>query len=142
MIRNDHSIDGLQRLQNFFAFFLRHKHVSFLFQKPVVVIENNHEFIAQCSCLLEQPSMTNMNWVKASAHGNNNSFFRLFLHRFFALPKTPFPKEVQVPRGIPLPQQTLSAILAESFHEKSRQGISPKRSQSKGYTQKKIGLAP
>ena len=66
---------GAQRLDHLLALLFRHECKSFFLLQPVVVVENDHEFVAKRLRALEHPDMADMDRIEAAATPQPLFFF-------------------------------------------------------------------
>ena len=74
MMGDHHPVHHTEPFQDFGALFLRHEHEAFLRGEPIVVIQDNHQFIAKFFCFSHQAHMPHMQGVKPARDNNYFSF--------------------------------------------------------------------
>ena len=83
--RDDHPIHRTQRLDHLLTLLFRHERKSFFCAQPVVVVQNDHEFVAKRPRMLEHPHVADVERIKAAGNGTLLFFFALpmsFTNRF------------------------------------------------------------
>src|SRR3989344_1415435 len=74
MSRNYHFINVTNSFEHLFTFLFGHEVKPLLFYKPVVIVQNHEQFVAQGFRCLKIPDMSRMDWVKSAGYGHDNWF--------------------------------------------------------------------